>query len=72
MALDIDDAEQATVDAVHNEYEQEHVTEQQSIERLQDLMFVKIEMYERSDPSIGEPGRERLQYTTGRATAAGR
>ena len=42
MALDIDGAEQAAVDAVHNEYEQELVTEQQSIERLQDLIFVKL------------------------------
>ena len=42
MALDIDGAEQAAVDAVHYEYEQEIVTEQQSIERLQDLMFVKL------------------------------
>ena len=42
MALDIDGAEQAAVDAVHYEYEQEVVTEQQSIERLQDLMFVRL------------------------------
>ena len=41
-AIGINDAEQATVDALHDEYEQELVTEQQSIERLQDLLFAKI------------------------------
>ncbi len=46
MAMGIRDADQLALDSLHDEYEQGHATEQQSIERLQDLMFVKMKTME--------------------------
>ncbi len=46
MTLGIREADQLALDTLHDEYEQGHATEQQSIERLQDLMFVKIKIME--------------------------
>ena len=49
MALDIDDAGQAAADAVHNEYEQELVTQNNSLNDCRTLCSSNRN-YERSDP----------------------